>query len=1400
MNTVVELDEVYIFPVSFAQQRLWLLDQLQPNNPAYNIPAAIRVKGRLNVGILARCLKEIVRRHEVLRTTFATQEGEPVQVIAPILTLSFPLVDLSGLAATLREDEVRRWVREETLRSFDLRRGPLLRATVLRLAPETHIILFTMHHIISDGWSVVVLIREMAGLYLACDANKPSPLPELTIQYADFAQWQRDWLQGEVLETQLNYWSCQLAGLAVNLDLPTDYPRPPVLTSKGSIHTFSLDSPLKESLLGLSHRQGVTLFMTLLAGFQIWLHRWSGQEDIVVGSPVANRTRAELEPLIGFFVNTLVIRTHIDGNLSFQEILAQVRNVTLGAYAHQDLPFEQLVAALRPERDLSRSPLFQVMFVFQNLPTALVNVLGLTFEPIEIVNETTQFDLTAVITETPQSLKVTFQYCSALFDSETIQRWAERFGLLLEALVAQPELPVSQPSLLTSAESDRLLVQWNQTNVPYPQNRCLSNLFEEQVERTPDAVALVDEGVSSLSPHHLTYAGLNQRAGQLAQYLQTLGVKPEQVVAVCLERSLNTVISFLGALKSGGVYLPLDPAYPAARLAFMLEDSQAKVLLTQSRLLAAIPFASLRGSASGWWLATGDQPAPICLDTQWETIANNQPPTASRALLISDNAAYIIYTSGSTGKPKGVLVEQRGLGNLAEAQIRAFGIRPESRVLQFASPSFDASISEIVITLLAGASLHLIPKERLLPGPEFIRQLSASAITVVTLPPSVLAAMSGDEPLPLESLILAGEACSAEQVKRWASRCRLLNAYGPTEATVCATIEECVTDNRLPPIGRPMANTEVYILDRRLKPVPIGVPGELYLGGVGLARGYLGRPDLTAERFIPNPFAEMQAKGRDSLPLGLEPWALRLYRTGDLARYRSDGKIEFLGRIDHQVKLRGFRIELGEIEAMLEAHSAVRQAIVLAQETDAGKCLVAYVVAEAAADLTVSELRRFLQQRLPDYMLPSAFVFLEKLPLNPNGKIDRQALPSPDGARPNLQQAYVAPRNTLEYGLAQVWQDVLKVERVGLYDNFFELGGDSLKAAVVINRLQHLLDRVIYLAPLFQAPTIADLAAYLTEHFPEVTSKLGMIEARDNLSSVVGLQAGGSRPPFFCVHPISGEALPYHTLARYLDPDQPAYAFQAPGLYGEAQPLARLEDLAALYVESLQQLQPEGPYRLGGWSLGGLVAFEMAQQLAAQAQRVSRLVIMDTCLEIFQDHSHDDLTGLLNQWTDIGEKMPGVGMTRNEDQRLSVDFDSPEFEAQVEQLLAEARRLGRLNSKITPAQARSHLQVYQANIQAARAYVPKPYGGSITFFRSQTQFVVQNQGLVEPTQRWRELAAGGVEVHLIPCEHFQMLEAPYVQTLARQLQSCLEKTRIENRFGPSRSLGGVREAFEAGPG
>ena len=1051
-------------PLSFSQEQLWFLHQLTPEEPVYNEPCTIRLQGAINIDALEKALNEIIKRHESLRTRFITVDGQPVQAIAPPDTFNLPVVDLRVFPQELREAEALQIATKEAKLLFDLTTSPLLRATLMQLGDFDYRLFLTFHHIITDGVSIYsVFLKELAALYEAFSTGRLSPLAPLPVQYADFAVWQRQWLTQEILESQLDYWKQQLADLPV-LQLPLDRPRPKKGTFRGARQCLVLSFDLTQALKTLSQQEGVTLYMTLLAAFKTLLYRYTGQDDIVVGTFSANRNRPELEGLIGCFLNTLVLRTDMSGTPSFRELLKRVRQVTLGAYAHEDLPFEKLVQTLQPERNLSQNPLFQVAFAPQP-PMPSLNS-GWTINQLDIQTDTAKFDLSLDVEERPEGIIGRLEYNTDLFDANTISRMIGHFQTLLEAIVANPEQRVSELPLLTEAERQQLLVEWNNTFAEYPQDKCIHQLFEAWAQQQPDAVALVKEN------QQLTYGELNRRANKIAHYLQSLGVGSEVLVGLCVERSFEMIVGLLGILKAGGAYVPLDPAYPSERLAFMLEDTSVSVLLTQVRLVESLPQHQAR---------------VLCLDRDWEVIAQHseENPTSG---VTPDNLAYLMYTSGSTGKPKGVSVIHQGVVRLVKETNYA-NLRAEEVFLQLAPISFDASTFEIWGSLLNGARLVVMPPHT--PSLQELGQaLRQYQITTLWLTAGLFHLMVEEQLEDLKNLrqlLAGGDVLSVPHVKKVLQElkgCILINGYGPTENTTftcCYPITEPSLVGNTVPIGRPIANTQVYLLDDQLQPVPIGVPGELYIGGDGLARGYLNRPDLTALAFIPNPFSD-------------KPGA-RLYKTGDLARYLADGNIEFLGRVDNQVKIRGFRIELGEIEAALLQHPDVREAVVIVREDIPGdKRLVAYVVpkveaVQEAALPTVGELRSFLLAKLPDYMVPGAFVFLEAMPLTPNGKIDRRALPAPDTSHRELEDKFVAPNTPTEEILAAIWAEVLGLQLVSINDNFFELGGHSLLATQIISRIREAFSIELPLRHLFEAPTIASLS-----HSIETSRKSGSQE------------------------------------------------------------------------------------------------------------------------------------------------------------------------------------------------------------------------------------------------------------------------------------------------------------------
>ncbi|HET8846542.1 MAG TPA: amino acid adenylation domain-containing protein, partial [Ktedonobacteraceae bacterium] len=1059
---------------SFAQQRLWFLDQLQPGSPAYTIPCTLQFSGDLDVELLERCLTELFRRHESLHTTFRMRDGQILQVIGSAEDIVLSVQDLTTLPVEKRQEEAQHLVKKESLSAFDLARGPLLRPLLIRLSPSEHILQLTAHHIILDGWSLDVLLRDLTSLYTAFAQGRSSSLPDPAIQYADFAQWQRQWLDGERLQTQVDYWKHQLASLSP-LELPTNHPRPSEQTFHGAWEFFSLPPALTQALKTVSQQEGMTVFMTLLATFQMLLSRYCGQEDIAVGIPVAGRVRAELEHVVGCFVNTLVVRTDLSGNPSFRELLRRVHKVAQEAYAHQDVPFEKVVEVLQPERDLSRSPLFQILFNQQPVTPPIKILDNLTLSLVFPESSSAKYDLTLWITGTEPDVKGIVEYNTDLFEARTIQRMITHWLTLLENVAFNPERRLAQVELLTREERNQLLVEWNATALDYP-TTTVHQLFEVQAERTPDRVALVFEG------EQLTYRELNRRANQLAHHLRGLGIGPEKLVGICLERSFDLSIGLLAILKAGGVYVPLDPTSPAERLAYMLEDAQVRLLLTQSQWRGHLP------------------PVPperlLCMDEIWEQVQQQESSTPQSQPPHPEQLAYVIYTSGSTGRPKAAMNSQQGLLNRLLWMQQAYSLDQSDVVLHKTPISFDVSVWELLWSLIVGARMVLARPEGHRESDYLHDLIEQQRVSVVHFVPSMLQAFltSGQRSgyAGLRHLICSGEALSLEWQQQALRQlpAQIHNLYGPTEAAIDVTAWPCheEPERRSVPIGRPIANIQIYVLDPSLQPVPVGVTGELYIGGVGVARGYLGRPDLTAERFVPDPFSQ-------------RPGA-RLYRTGDLAAYQEDGAIEYVGRMDQQVKLRGYRIELGEIEAVLREVPQVAEAVVLLREDQATeKRLVAYLVVQAGQTLSIAQLRERLQQRLPEYMVPVVFVQMEQLPLTPNGKLDRRALPLPERSRARWHTPFQEPRTAVERTLATIWQEVLGLDRVGIDDNFFTNGGDSILAILVVSRALK-AGLHLTLRHLFSHQTIARLASAVAVVTEDVNVMSNPVEGSVDLTPI----------------------------------------------------------------------------------------------------------------------------------------------------------------------------------------------------------------------------------------------------------------------------------------------------------
>jgi amino acid adenylation domain-containing protein/non-ribosomal peptide synthase protein (TIGR01720 family) len=1075
-------------PVSFAQERVYFIEQLAPSMSAYQFQESLRFQGHLNIPILEDSLSEILRRHEIFRTTFPAVDGQLSQVIHPPQAVKLAVIDLQYVAKSEQETEVQRLTAIAVEQPFKISQLPLIRWTLLQLSDREYVLVHVEHHLVHDGWSFNLFLRELVTLYPAFWAGKPSPLAEPSLQFADFAHWQRQWVSTPAAQAQLDYWSQTLAGSPPLLALPADRSRPPEQTYQGGMMRLELPLDLCTDLRNMSRQQGVTLFMSMFAVFVTTIYRYTGVEDICVGSGVANRRLQETEGLIGMIVNNIILRTNVAGNPTFRELLDRVRQVTLAGYANEDLPFDRVIEALKPERNLSYNPLFQVMFSFHDAPLPDLSLPGLTIQQHETVNnQSAKFDLDVVVIprseqrvgrNTPATaegietagITMVWEYNSDLFDATTIDRMMGQYQTLLTEIVANPDRQISQYPLLTPAQQQQLLFDWNQTQTAAPSAQCIHHLFEVQVAKTPDGVAVVFEQQT------LTYRELNAQANQLAHYLNSLGVKPDRLVGICMERSLETIVGLLGILKAGGAYLPLDPGYPTARLSEIVNDARVQILVTRQQSAAI----------------EAEHPLEIvCFDTHQDSIAS-QSSTNPHQQVTASNLAYAIYTSGSTGKPKGVLIEHHSLVNFTDTAIAAYQLTQDDRVLQFASISFDAAAEEIYPCLSCGGTLVLRTEEMLHSVAAFVQQSQAWALTVWDLPTAywhllVTEVASGNLSLPptLRLVIIGGERVLPEQVAIWQQLVgnypQLVNSYGPTETTIVATIANlsaAALDRQEMAIGKPISNVQVYVLDKYLQVVPIGVPGELYIGGAGVARGYLNRPELTAAKFISNPVRHIGGS--------------KLYKTGDLVRYRSDGNLEYLGRIDAQVKIRGFRIELGEIETILHQHPQIDRAVAIAHEdTPGNKCLVAYLIGNQGQLPSVDEIRQFLNQKLPPYMVPAVFVPLERLPITPNGKVDYRALPLPDPAERNGAGGFVAPRTPTEATLAAIWADVLRRKNIGIHDNFFELGGDSIVSIQMISRANQ---AGLQLIPkqLFQYQTIAKLATVVgTTH--QITAEQGLV-------------------------------------------------------------------------------------------------------------------------------------------------------------------------------------------------------------------------------------------------------------------------------------------------------------------
>jgi amino acid adenylation domain-containing protein len=1342
---------------SFSQEALWFLDRLDPGRPTFHVAAGVRVTGPLDTAALGRAFAEIVRRHESLRTTFTLEDGRPVQVVAPAdASVSLEKFDLADRPPFERLTEAGRFAAAFGRRPFDLATGPLARAAVIRLGESEHAVVLAMHHIVTDGWSFGVAARELGALYEAFRTGLPSPFNDLPYRYADFVAWQRERLSGARLDALRSYWMTRLEGVPP-LELPTDRPRPAVRLARGATRFFRVAPRLTESIRALARHEGATPYMVLLAAFQAVLSRHSGQADFAIGTPVANRSRAEFEGLIGYFINMLALRADLSGRPSFAELLGRVRSTALGAFEHQELPFELVVEALRPGRDLSRTPLFQVMFVLQNHDVPDVSRAELALAPLEVPegSGTAKFDLTLALADDGPGMVGSFEYDADLFDATTVERLTGHFLRLLEEATRDPSQAVSDLAILSDDEARRVVVEWNDTRAEVPIEARAHTLFSASASARPDATAVAWDGGA------LSYAELEARSNRLAHRLRSLGVGRGVRVGVALERSAEVAVGWLGVLKAGGAFVPLDPSYPAERLSFMIDDARASVLLTQRPVRDRLPRS--RG-------AVIELDAPGALDG-W-------PDTAPDIATAADDPAYVIYTSGSTGRPRGAMVAHGGLANHTLAAADLFGLSHEDRVAQFASLSFDIAVEEFFPAWSRGAAVVLRSDDETLEPERFSHWVEAQNVTVLDLPTAYwhawvndLSARGGQLPRSARLVVVGGEKALASVFEKWRSlaggRVRWVNTYGPTETTVIATAHEPAKSGEGEiPIGRPIANVTAYVLDPSMRPVPIGVAGELHIGGAGVGLGYLNQPAATAERFVADPFSD-------------RPGA-RLFRTGDRVRWRDDGLLEFLGRGDGQVKVRGHRVEVGEVEAALRAHPEVRAAAVVAGQGTAGEArLDAFVVGPAAAE----ELRRWLKARLPLPSIPSSFTTLDALPMTPSGKVDRRSLPTPGAAMGGLAAGFVAPRDAVEERLANVWGEVLGVVPVGVTDSFFELGGHSLLAIRLLAKVEEAFGRRLPLATLFLGPTVEEQAGWLRT--PEPTG--------GKWTPVVPLVSTGTKAPFFCVHPAGGIVYCFAPLARSLGDDRPFFALQSAGLDGETEPFQTIEEMAACYVAAIEAERPEGPYHLGGWSLGGLVAFEMARQLEARGKAVATLALFDTrSPSPVGPTVPAPLRAIAREVAALELLGPArAGANTDDDALVLAEFAGGlalEFGGDVPKLLAHLRALD-------PDERRAYLLAYfkldevyaletgpervkrlwtvlRANLLAGAHYRPGPYRGRVVVYRA-----VQGVGRddADPALGWRRLATGGVSAFDLPGDHAGILKPPAVSALAESLRTELRR-------------------------
>jgi amino acid adenylation domain-containing protein len=1338
LSRILPRDRAVPCPLSPAQKRLWFMEQLNPGLPVYNESEAVRLVGDLNCQAVEMAMQIVVSRHEVLRTTIELSDKEPVAVVNEAWRPQVKTIDLSALEPLKQQVEVERLLVDEPRRLYHLESEPGIRLTLLRLGSQEHVLLLMMHHIVCDWASEGVLWREFASAYRALSLNEPVILPAMPIQHGDYSAWKVEQTAASSFDEDLAYWQETLSGAPELLELPADRPRPAVLSHRGARQRLWLNPLLTAALRELSQRMETTLFTTLAAVLNVLLYRYTGKEDLLLGIPIADRDLPEMQPLIGFLLHTQVLRTKLSAAMTFRELLSHVQDEVLGLYLHRAVPFDLVVNKIRPKRSVSYSPLFQIMLNWRDRDQMLsvIGLEGLKVESLLSESRTSKFDLLLFATDFGDQISLEMEYSTDLFNEDRIRRMLGHYQVLLESVVANPDLSLNEIPILTDRERQQLLIEWNRTGHSYIKDLRVHELIEGQAERTPDSVALIFEDA------HLTYRELNERSSHLARHLLALGVGPHCHIGICVERSLEMVVGIIGILKTGGAYLPLDPAYPRERLALMINDARPPLVLTQTKLRAQLP---------------AEVPV-VYIDRPFD--GNHKVSVVDRP--DAGDLAYVLYTSGSTGEPKGVQISHRSLVNFLISMRREPGLTANDTLLAVTTLSFDISALELFLPLTCGARLVLASADATKDGKQLSDLMQRWEVSVMQATPATWRLLldskwTGSQRL---KILCGGEPWPVELADELLPRCQSLwNMYGPTETTIWSSVHK-VEKGQQVLIGPPIANTTFYVLDANNQLLPIGVPGELYIGGDGLAKGYLGRPALTEERFLGDPFSPFPES--------------KLYRTGDRVRRLRDGRIEFIGRLDNQIKLRGFRIELGEIEFSLNQHPGVKQCVLAVRRNDHAEVrlggntmpkdrgdgiLVAYFESVGVTPPTAAELRAHLKKVLPDFMIPSVFIRMDRLPLTHNGKIDRSALPRPGERQAESLREFTPPRDAIEKMLVEVWEKTLKLKQIGVHDNFFELGGHSLAAVRMMSEIRSLTGKGLPLATLFQSSTVAALAEIIRGDAPMPTA-----------SSLVPIRPQGSKSPVFLVHGAEGNVLLYRDVAEYIKSDHPVYGLQARALNGgRLTDRTTVQEMAAGYIEDIRSVQPHGPYLLGGYCFGGVVAFEMAQQLTARGQRVELVFMLETYNLNTISRNALRLLAPLNLAQNIGFHFAnfldarGKGSTKFLNQKLDTVLDR--LAIRLRHTFHRLQQIaGRATHEVYP-----HFMVKKANEYAGFHYAPRPYDGRVVLIRPKRYFA----GRGNPSMGWSEVVTSGIEIRHLPIYPKGMLVEPFCRQLAETISSCL---------------------------